>query len=126
MDYPVDSNGDKMLMLMQINCEEACLKAAKDDKDIYVGVRSAKYTKVDTDEGTGDLKVVFFVCNGTKNPIKEIFGLSEAGVTVKKYETAKDKKLEDVSFDMSEEAKRRAINENKRFFGKIYRRYRKR
>jgi len=79
--------------------EEACLKAAKDDKDIYVGVRSAKYTKVDTEEGTGDLKVVFFVCNGTKNPIKEIFGLSEAGVTVKKYETAKDKRLNSDKFE---------------------------
>ena len=32
------------------------------------------------------------------------------------YESAKDKKLEDVNFDMSEDAKRRAINENKRFF----------
>ena len=30
-DYPVDSNGDKMLMLMQINCEEACLKAPLPD-----------------------------------------------------------------------------------------------
>ncbi len=32
------------------------------------------------------------------------------------YESAKDKKLEDVNFDMSEDAKRRAINENRRFF----------
>jgi hypothetical protein len=32
------------------------------------------------------------------------------------YESAKDKKLEDINFDMSEDAKRRAINENKRFF----------
>lgn len=32
------------------------------------------------------------------------------------YESAKDKKLEDVNFDMSEDAKRRAINENKKFF----------
>ena len=31
MDYPVDSNGNKMLMLLQINCQEAGLDAPLPD-----------------------------------------------------------------------------------------------
>ena len=32
MEYPVDNNGNKMLMLMQINCEEACLAVPLPDQ----------------------------------------------------------------------------------------------
>ena len=41
MEYPVDNNGNKMLMLMQINCEEAGLDAPLPDHGIlqwFIGV----------------------------------------------------------------------------------------
>jgi len=79
--------------------EEACLKAAKADEDLYIGVRSAEFTKVDTEAGTGDLKVVFFVANGTANTINKIWGLSEATVIGKKYATARDKRLNTENFE---------------------------
>ena len=60
----------------------------------------------------------YYDSNRLMNLAKNIlFGMDVVSKRCDKiYETAKDKKLEDVSFDMSEEAKRRAINENKRFF----------
>lgn len=60
----------------------------------------------------------YYDSNRLMNLAKNIlFGMDVVSKRCDKiYEVAKNKKLEDVSFDMSEEAKRRAINENKRFF----------
>jgi len=60
----------------------------------------------------------FYDSNRLANLARNIlFGMDVVSKRCDKiYESAKDKKLEDVNFDMSEEAKRRAINENKRFF----------
>jgi hypothetical protein len=76
--------------------EKACAAAAKADEDLYVGVRSAEFTKFDEDAGTGTLKVTLFIVNGTANPIKKIYGGPDGcnvAMSLVKYETAREKRL---------------------------------